>query len=83
MILPLSTAECERDFSHLNLTKKQTRLCQLLPKIDDLHFVKLHELNLTDFNQHLAIHLQWNDVESGHSRRPNFKKFISQLQTVF
>lgn len=74
LILPFSTAECERGFSQLNLIKSDIRNRLSTDTVNDLLMVKLYGPNLTDFCPDEAINLWWNDVAEGRIRRPDFKK---------
>lgn len=72
-VLPLSTAECERGFSQLNLVKTDSRNRLLVTTIDDLLMVKTNGPNLEVFDAANAIDLWWKDVATGRIRRPDFK----------
>lgn len=72
--LPLSTAECERGFSHMNIIKTDTRCRMVLETLNDLMFIKLYGPSLTQFNPRKAVEAWWSDVENGRKRRPDFKK---------
>ena len=55
MILPLSTVEWEKGFSHLNLIKTDTRTHLLKATVNDLMFLRLYESALSEFNPNFAI----------------------------
>ncbi|XP_032997999.1 zinc finger protein 862-like [Lacerta agilis] len=72
-VLPLSTAECERGVSQLNLVKTDSRKRLLATTIDDLLMIKMNGPDLEIFNAANAVNLWWNDVARGRIRRPHFK----------
>ncbi|XP_053235645.1 zinc finger protein 862-like [Podarcis raffonei] len=72
-VLPLSTAECERGVSQLNLVKTDSRKRLLATTIDDLLMIKMNGPDLEVFNAANAVNLWWNDVARGRIRRPHFK----------
>lgn len=74
LILPFSTAECERGFSQLNLIKNDVRNRLSTDTVNDLLMIKLYGPSLTDFSPDEAIKLWWNDVSEGRIRRPDLKK---------
>nr|XP_028576566.1 zinc finger protein 862-like [Podarcis muralis]XP_028576567.1 zinc finger protein 862-like [Podarcis muralis]XP_028576568.1 zinc finger protein 862-like [Podarcis muralis] len=72
-VLPLSTAECERGVSQLNLVKTDSRKRLLATTIDDLLMIKMNGPDLEVFSAANAVNLWWNDVARGRIRRPHFK----------
>lgn len=61
-MLPFSTAECERGFSHLNLIKTDERSRLSTKVVDDLVMIKLNGPKFIDFNPEKTINLWSSDV---------------------
>ena len=49
-VIPSSTAECERGFSHMNLIVSDTRSMLLVSHVSSLLFIKLHRPPLKSWN---------------------------------
>ncbi|XP_070580174.1 uncharacterized protein [Ptychodera flava] len=82
--LPASSAECERGFSVMKLTKTDYRNRLSSKTMTEIMRIKLHSPSIEDFDPAPAIHI-WNKISSIRSRRPAFKssKHTQLSEAVF
>ena len=70
LILPLSTACCERGFSHMGKIKSDWRSCLSVDMLDCLMRVSTEGPSVSDFDPHPALKGWWNS--GPRARCPNF-----------
>ncbi|XP_070573865.1 uncharacterized protein [Ptychodera flava] len=77
--LPAGSAECERGFSIMKLTKTDYRNRLSSATLTDIMRIKLQSPNISEFDPIPAIHL-WNSSTQRH-RRPTFQASRNSLLT--